>query len=76
MKKVLAILLAMFAAVAFFAYRAGHNAGKLYAITQSCIFTVDCYNPDAPEDSAWNGYDQLIYIELDGDIWEHGMWQG
>lgn len=75
MKKALALLIAIIAAVAA-AYHLGHNAGKMYAITQSCIWTVDCYDPDDPDDSAWNGYDQLIYIELDGDVWEHGMYQG
>lgn len=76
MKKALALLIAIIAAVAAVAYHLGHNAGKMYAITQSCIWTVDCYDPYDPDDSAWNGYDQLIYIELDGDVWEHGMYQG
>ena len=75
MKKALAIF-ALFVAVAAAAYHLGHNAGKLHAITESCIWTVDRYDPEAPEESAWGEFDQLIYIEIDGEIWEHGMFQG
>lgn len=56
--------------------KAAYNAGIQHAITDSVIFTVDCYDPDNPDDSAWNGYDQLIYITLDNVIYEHGMYQG
>ena len=58
------------------AFCAGRREGVRHAIEDSEIFTVTCYNPDAPEESAWNGYDQCIYIDLDGQTYEHGMHQG
>jgi len=57
-------------------FRAAYSAGIRHAIFDSEISTVTCYNPDAPEESAWGEYDQLIFIELDGNIYEHGMHQG
>lgn len=55
-----------------FAYRAGIR----HAIEDSEIWTVTCYNPDDPDDSAWQGYDQQIFITLDGETYSHGMYQG
>jgi hypothetical protein len=42
------------------------------------VFTVDLYNPYAPREFYIDGhqYDQIIYIELDGEIYPHGMYQG
>jgi len=74
MKKLL-FAAALFALLAC-AFCAGRREGVRHAIEDSEIFTVTCYNPDAPEDSAWNGYDQCIYIDLDGQIYAHGMYQG
>ena len=51
------------------------HAGVLHAIEDSVIWTVDCYNPENPMDSAWNEFDQKIFIELDGNLYEHGMYQ-
>lgn len=73
MKKLLIIALA--AAVAVAAYMGGRAAGIRHAIEDSEIWTVDIYRPEAPEESAWNGYDQEIFIELDGQIYSHGMTQ-
>ena len=73
MKKAIAII-AILAIIAG-AFLLGRSEGIRHAIEDSEIWTVDCYNPDDPESSAWNGYDQLIYIELDGQQYEHGMIQ-
>lgn len=74
MKKLLFIvaLLALLAC----AFCVGRREGVRHAIEDSEIFTVTCYNPDAPEDSAWGEYDQCIYLDLDGQIYAHGMYQG
>lgn len=58
------------------AYQAGHKDGVKHAIEDSEIWTVDVYTPGHPELSEWNGYDQLIYIDLDGETYMHGMYQG
>lgn len=58
------------------AWQAGYQAGIEHAICDSEIWTVDCYDPENPDESAWNGYDQVIYIDLDGQLYEHGMMQG
>ena len=71
-----AIITALLTAAIAAAFRAGYNAGVEHAICDSQIWTVDCYDPDNPDASAWNGYDQLIYIDLDGQLYEHGMIQG
>ena len=73
MKKVVTIILALLLAAA--AFLAGRNDGIRHAIEDSEIWTVDRYEPEDPEASAWGEYDQLIYIELDGDLYEHGMTQ-
>lgn len=74
MKKFIIALVSLSAAAAL--YAGAFSAGVRHAIEDSCIWTVDVYNPADPESSAWEGYDQLIYIELDGELWEHGMYQG
>lgn len=74
MKKIIitvAVLLLVLAA-----FVAGQAAGVRHAICDSCIWTVDRYDPEDPESSAWGEYDQLIFIELDGQVFEHGMYQG
>lgn len=59
----------------FLAYGAGKNEGIRHAIEDSQIWTVTRYNPEAPEESAYEEYDQLIYIDLDGQLYMHGMYQ-
>lgn len=73
MKKLAVIIAAL--VVAAMAYIAGHREGIRHAIEDSAIWTVDVYNPENPEESAWCEYDQRIFIELDGNIYEHGMIQ-
>ena len=73
MKNLIAIILILAAIAA--AYTVGRENGIWHAIEDSVIWTVDRYDPDDPEASAWGGYDQLIFIELDGDVYEHGMIQ-
>lgn len=75
MKKLLAI--AAIIAALLLVYHAGHREGVRHAIEDSCIWTVECYNPANPRENERNdGTDQTIYIELDGDLYEHGMIQG
>lgn len=74
MKKIIVSVAALLAAAAL--YAGAFSAGVRHAIEDSCIWTVDCYDPENPEASAWGEYDQLIYIDLDGNLYEHGMYQG
>lgn len=73
---IIAALASLLVIVAIATYFMGRNAGIRHAIFDSEIFTVTCYDPEAPEESAWGQYDQLIFIDLDGMIYEHGMYQG
>ena len=73
MKKILAIVAALILCACL--YCIGRAAGIRHAIEDAQIWTVDRYDPDAPEESAWNGYDQRIFIDLDGQTYEHGMFQ-
>ena len=57
------------------ALKEAYQSGIRHAIEDSIIWTVDIYDPENPESSAWNGYDQKIIIELDGEWYEHGMIQ-
>ena len=75
MKKTLSILAALLIAATL--YLAGRSEGIRHAIEDSCIWTVECYDPENPyENARQDGTDQTIYIELDGDLYEHGMYQG
>ena len=74
MKKFLVTVAALLAAAAL--YAGAFSAGVRHAIEDSEIWTVTCYNPENPEESAWGEYDQLIYIELDDNLYMHGMYQG
>ena len=78
MKKIIATAAAILAAaiIAASIWNAGRAAGIRHAIEDAVIWTVDCYDPDNPEESAWNEYDLLIFITLDGDTWEHGLYVG
>ncbi len=74
MKKMLiVIVLILIAATAFIA---GRFSGIRHAVEDSEIWTVERYDPEHPEESAWDGYDQKIFINLDGQLYEHGMIQG
>ena len=73
MKKTILILAALLLmTTAFFTGRA---AGIRHAIQDCEIWTSTVYNPDAPQESEWNGFDQQIFIDLDGERYEHGMFQ-
>lgn len=75
MKKLIVTIAALLAAAALF--QAGRHEGIRHAIEDSIIFTVECYDPENPyENSREDGTDQTIYIDLDGDLYEHGMYQG
>ena len=74
MKNITRAALLVLLAVALFL--AGRAEGIRHAIEDSEIFTVTCYNPEAPEESVWNGFDQEVFIELDGQTYAHGMYQG
>lgn len=75
MKKLIVTIAALLAAAALF--QAGKHEGIRHAIEDSIIWTVECYDPENPyENSREDGTDQTIYIDLDGDLYEHGMYQG
>lgn len=66
-----------FAAVAVLAFAAGRAQGVQHAIEDAIVYTVECYDADNPYANARpDGTDQTIYIELDGNLYEHGMYQG
>ena len=76
MKKLIALAAALIL-VAAVAFAAGRAAGIRLAIEDSVIWTVECYDPDNPDENARpDGTDQTIFIELDGDLYEHDMFQG
>ena len=56
MKKLIAITAALLIAAAM--YQAGRHEGIKHAIEDAEIYTFEC--------------DDTIYIELDGDVYEHG----
>lgn len=75
MKKLIATAAIIMAIAA--AFSLGRASGIRHAIEDSVIWTVECYDPDSPDDNARpDGTDQTIYIELDGNLYEHGMYQG
>lgn len=75
MKKLIVTIAALLAAAALF--QAGKHEGVRHAIEDSIIWTVECYDPENPyENSREDGTDQTIYIDLDGNLYEHGMYQG
>ena len=57
------------------AFYFGRCEGIRHVIQDSIVFTVDIYDPDDPGASEWNGYDQEIFIEIDGTQYEKGMYQ-
>lgn len=58
------------------AYLRGYAAGIEHVIASGDWWTVDRYDPDNPESSAWNGYDQRIFLTIDGVTYTLGMLQG
>ena len=75
MKKLLTIAAILAALLAAFGF--GRASGIRHAIQDSTIWTVECYNPENPDENArTDGTDQTIYIDLDGNLYEHGMYQG
>ena len=77
MTKRLVVFAALIAlALAIAAYLFGRHAGIMHAIEDAEIWTVEAYDPYNPYENARpDGTDQTIYIELDGQIYEHGMYQ-
>lgn len=72
-KAIISIIIAAALLASFFAGRAN---GIRHAIQDSEIWAVECYNPEDPEASAWGEYDMRVFIDLDGETYEHGMFQG
>ena len=63
--------------IAVSCYNIGRREGIRHAIEDSIIWTVERYDPDDPYANAReDGTDQTIYIELDTDLYAHGMYQG
>ena len=77
MKKTIvsAIAAAIIAALLFGFYQAGRREGIRHAIEDSAIWTVEVYDPDN-DAHPLDDFDQIIFIDLDGDLYEHGMFQG
>ena len=76
MKKAIAIM-AIMAIIAMASFTVGMVYGIQHAIEDSVIFTTEAYDPNNPyENLRPDGTDQTIWIELDDDIYEHGMYQG
>ena len=77
MKKItFAAMFLLLIASVFAAYTAGHSDGMRHAIEDSEIYAVECYNPADPAASEWNGYDLRVFIDIDGETYEHGVYQG
>lgn len=55
---------------------AAYQQGREGAIRDMLIYTVDMYTPTAPREFCVDGvcYDQIVYIELDGNVYTHGMY--
>ena len=68
------IALLLLACVASFL--AGRSSGIRHAIEDCEIWAVECYDPDNPAASAWGEYDLRVFIDLDGQTYEHGLTQG
>lgn len=70
----LAILVAIVLIVS--AFLLGRAEGIRHAIEDSEIWTLEVYDPDDPyANTRQDGTDQTIYIDLDGNIYSHGMTQ-
>ncbi len=65
-------------AAAILAVWIGGRAQGIFHTVHACeIYTVERYDPDNPESTARpDGYDQTVYIIIDGMEIEKGMHQG
>ena len=84
MKRIIAILITLLIARAYMlgieqgkqeGFQTGWYFGIQHVIKDSVIYTTERYNPENPEASEWNGFDQRILIELDDVTYEVGMHQ-
>ena len=74
-KNLIAVIAILIVAAGIF--MAGRQEGIRHAVEDSIIWTVECYDPDNPEANAReDGTDQTIFIELDRQLYAHGMYQG
>ena len=71
MRKIAGILVLVF--ILFAAFMCGRMSGIQHAIRDSRIWAVECYDPD---DAEIGEFDQTIYIELDGEVYVHGLYIG
>lgn len=72
-----AAVLILAAILAAAAYTAGHVSGEKYVMDNAEFCTTEYYDPRDPYANRRNdGTDQTIYMILDGQIYEYGMWQG
>lgn len=74
MRKLALTIAILLACVACFL--AGKASGVHHAIFDSEMWAVERYDPADPSASAWGDYDLRVFIELDGDVYIHGMYQG
>ena len=56
-------------------FNKGYYYGIQHVINDSVIYTTERYNPDDPEASEWNGFNQRILIVVDDITYEVGMHQ-
>lgn len=84
MKRIIAILITLLIARAYMlgieqgkqeGFQTGWYYGIQHVINDSTIYTTERYNPDDPEASEWNGYNQRILIVVDDITYEVGMHQ-
>lgn len=80
MKRIIAILIALLMVRAYMlgkqeGFNKGYYFGIQHVINDSIIYTTERYNPDDPEASEWNGYNQRILIVIDDITYEVGMYQ-
>lgn len=70
-KLALIAVLAMLAIV--IAYLFGNHNGKMEAISESVYYIVDF---DLPVEFNGNWFDTSLFIELDGNVYEQGLYIG
>jgi hypothetical protein len=65
--------IAIVAALILAAFLAGKSHGKIHAIADSTFYIVDF---DEWQDPLGNDFDTRLLIELDGDLYEQGLYIG
>jgi len=65
--------IAIVAALIIAAFLAGKSQGKIHAISDSVFYIVDF---DEWQDPNGNDFDTRLLIELDGDLYEQGLYIG